>query len=160
MYCKWINEYEGLYKIYIDGTIERYYQNGKTRILKHNNNKCGYKLIDLYKNSKRKTLKIHRLLAIHFIVQPDNCPIVDHIDRNPLNNNLENLRWTTYSINCRNKRNTGRYLKGVSKNKKGNKYQSKITIDRKLKHLGSFNTELEAHNCYMIEYNKIMNEFS
>ena len=45
----------------------------------------------------------HRILARHFIPNPDNLPCVDHIDRNKTNNSIENLRWVSNSDNNRNK---------------------------------------------------------
>ena len=51
----------------------------------------------------RKTTNIHRLVAIHFIENPDNKPIVDHIDRCKTNNHISNLRWVTKSENELNK---------------------------------------------------------
>ena len=155
---KWIEGYEDLYKIYPNGDVERYYKNGNTIILKHKISTTGYKMITLSKNNKRKTHKIHRLLALHFIKNPNDYPIVDHIDINKLNNNLENLRWVTKSINCRNKKNSGKYLKGVTKT--GKNFKSEIRIDGKLTYLGTFDTEIEAHQIYMVEYNKIMKDFT
>ena len=151
---KWIKDYEDMYKIYENGDVERYYKNGNTKILKAEISICGYKRVNLCKNGKPKHFKIHRLLAIYFIDNPNDYPVVDHIDMNKLNNNLENLRWCSYSINNRNRKGYGQCMKGVSKN--GNKFRAKITIDRKPKYLGTFDTEIEAYNCFMIEHDKIM----
>jgi len=45
----------------------------------------------LYKNKKSTSKNIHRLIAEAFIKNSDNKPCIDHIDNNPLNNNLDNL---------------------------------------------------------------------
>ena len=53
----------------------------------------------------------HRILARHFIPNPENLPQVDHIDRNKTNNSIENLRWVSAGENLRNRtmRPYGRY---------------------------------------------------
>ena len=67
------------------------------------NNK-GYRMINIQAiNGKRKGELIHRLVALHFIENPNGYPEVDHIDRNKENNNVENLRWVTHSENNKNK---------------------------------------------------------
>ena len=50
----------------------------------------------------KKNMKISRLVAMHFIENPENKPIVDHIDRDRTNNHVNNLRWATVSENSLN----------------------------------------------------------
>jgi hypothetical protein len=51
---------------------------------------------------KRKH-SIHRLLGLQYLENPDNLREIDHIDRNKLNNNLENLRWVSRQTNNQNR---------------------------------------------------------
>lgn len=69
-------------------------------------------MVNLWRNNKGKYFTIHRLVAMHFIDNPNNKPIVNHIDGNKLNNNVENLEWTTYGENNQHAYDTG--LKKVS----------------------------------------------
>tara|TARA_R110001592_G_scaffold286379_1_gene554910 strand:+ start:10784 stop:11239 length:456 start_codon:yes stop_codon:yes gene_type:complete len=87
------------YLIYEDGKI---YSKYKKRFLKVFDNGDGYKIIQLSCNKKLKGFKIHRLLAQHFIPNPDKKEFVDHINRIRDDNRLENLRWCTKSENCVN----------------------------------------------------------
>lgn len=64
------------------------------------NNK-GYLVTDLYKNGSRSTVRVHRLVAEHFIPNPYNKPEVNHIDGNKKNNDMSNLEWVTKEENCR-----------------------------------------------------------
>lgn len=69
-------------------------------------NNSGYRMINIKAaNGKRKGELIHRLVALHFVDNPNGNPEVDHIDRDKENNNAENLRWTTRSENNKNKNN-------------------------------------------------------
>lgn len=133
-------------------------KNNKTnKILKNSIDRYGYYKINLSKNNKGKHFKIHRLVAIHFIDNPDNKKCVDHIDNNPLNNHINNLRWATYQENNRNskkKSNCSSIYKGVSK--RNNKWETKIGINKKRIHLGYFDTQEEAaqkYNDYILEHN-------
>ena len=89
-----IKGYEN-YSIHEDGRVIRTYKNGKIKELKTFINNKGYKIIPLCKNGKRKNFLLHRLLAIHFIPNPQNKLTVDHENRDPLDNSLSNLRWYT-----------------------------------------------------------------
>ena len=131
---KWVQDYENIYKIYKNGDIEKYYKNGNTKIMKPPKNN-GYLRVDLNKEGKGKKFYIHRLIAIHFIPNPENKEFIDHLDGNPLNNSIENLRWVSRQENNLNKKNWGKYKRGVSFIKSRNKFKSKIHINEKEKFL-------------------------
>ena len=61
-----------------------------------------YMYVKLNKNNKTKHMSVHRVVALTYIPNPDNLPVVDHIDRNIYNNNVKNLRWVTYRDNLLN----------------------------------------------------------
>lgn len=61
----------------------------------------GYLQVYLCNNGKYQRCVVHRLVATHFISNPDNKPEVNHIDANKSNNKVENLEWVTPSENIR-----------------------------------------------------------
>ena len=73
------------------------------RILKPSISHKGYYYVGLCKQGKQKKNVIHRLVATEFIDNINNHNIIDHIDRNKLNNCVHNLRWCTVVENNRNK---------------------------------------------------------
>ena len=100
--------YEGLYQVSDLGnvrSINRCVKHGKHgsmnikgKILAQHSD-GEYLKVKLGKNGKMKTHKVHRLVATAFIDNPDNLPVVNHIDCNKLNNSVDNLEWCTISYN-------------------------------------------------------------
>lgn len=73
----------------------------RSRILKTWISKVGREMVSLSKERKHKHFQVHRLVATAFIPNTENLPEINHIDYNPINNNVENLEWTTRSRNMK-----------------------------------------------------------
>ena len=87
------------YGVSTDGRV----RNSRTwRIIKARAKPTGHLRVNLSKDKRESTLYVHRLVATAFCNNENNYNVVDHIDRNPSNNNYQNLRWTTHSGNSRN----------------------------------------------------------
>jgi len=97
------------YLIYPDGRV---WSKKRNIFLKECERKNNYSNVKIY-NGKQKTFMIHRLVAEHYIPNPENKPEVDHINRNKHDNRVENLRWVSSKENCKN-----RNPKRVQKNNK------------------------------------------
>jgi hypothetical protein len=90
-------KYDNMYLINKAGTL---YSLKSSSILTHQRHD-GY----LYYNVKFRPNSVHRVLAEHFIPNPNNHNEVDHIDGDTYNNSLENLRWCTHQANSKNRLN-------------------------------------------------------
>lgn len=77
---------------------------GKLRKPQH---RSGYVIV----NIKKKTVSLHRAVAIAFLANPDGKTQVNHLDGNKDNNTVGNLEWTTQSENIRHGHATGLYDK-------------------------------------------------
>jgi hypothetical protein len=64
----------------------------------------SYHTVRLSYEGKKVTIDIHRLVAIHFIPNPDNKPEVNHINKDHNNNRASNLEWCTRQENEDHKR--------------------------------------------------------
>jgi len=71
----------------------------RVKVLRPALTNSGYWIISLTANGIQHSYKVHRLVALAFIPNPDNKPQVDHINRIRTDNRVENLRWATRSEN-------------------------------------------------------------
>ncbi len=111
-------------------------------------------------SGKMKYYRIHRLVALAFIPNPDNKPVVDHIDGDVKNNHVNNLRWATVSENTFHSRKhkpsvTG--VKGITF--KNNKYRVRMQCKDKYLSLGSYYTLEEAIEVRLKKARELYGEF-
>lgn len=92
-----LDGYESKYKITNDGRIYSEYLGD---FLKPFYSRGGYVRVKLNYGNRSKKFMMHRLVAMAFIPNPDNKPVVDHINRNRADNRVENLQWVTTQENC------------------------------------------------------------
>lgn len=121
-----IKGYEGLYQISNYGRVKslpkkalrRYgtYRNVKERILKTSKAYEGwdYSNVVIRKDGIPKTKPVHRLVAEHFIPNPNNYDQINHKDENKLNNRVDNLEWCSQQYNS----NYGTVKKRISNKRK------------------------------------------
>lgn len=93
---KAIKNYENLYSVTTDGRI---YSHISNRFLKNQLSKNGYEVVSLVSSGFKTTCYVHRLVAEAYINNPQQLPVVNHVDGNKRNNKLSNLEWCTYSDN-------------------------------------------------------------
>lgn len=95
--------YEGYYTIDRDGHIA----NRKGKAIQPWVTKLGYMRVGLFRERKRTQYFLHRLVAAAHIPNPDNLPIINHIDGDKLNNSVGNLEWCTHKHNTEHAYKTG-----------------------------------------------------
>jgi hypothetical protein len=143
-----INGYEN-YLIYPSGKV---WSKASKRYLSPRLNKhTGYLQVELYKDRISKNHSIHRLLALHYIENPDNKRCVDHWDGNKTNNKLNNIRWASHSENSQNtvvRKNNKLGIKNICYDKSLDRYKYEKIIKGE-KHQRRFKTLEEA-----VEYKK------
>lgn len=78
------------------------YVTRNARILRQAKNKSGYLQAVIYQDKNPNIYRVHRLVAMAFIPNPDNLPQIDHINTIRTDNRVENLQWTTPKGNSNN----------------------------------------------------------
>ncbi len=116
----------------------------------------GYRAITLTNPNGIKSFLIHRLVALAFIDNPDNLPEIDHINRKPDDNCVQNLRWANDFTQAANrghfKNNTSGYKNIVMEDKY---FRVVITRDKKMECRKRFCTLEEAIECRNNEYARL-----
>jgi len=128
--------YEGLYKVSSHGRVKslpKEWVSGQERVRKHNGiflkqtkNKYGYLVLGLSKEKKRKTIQVHILVAKAFIQNPNNYPLVMHLNDIRDDNYYKNLFFGTHKMNSEDMVNKGRGIIGIKHHK------SKLTEEQVL----------------------------
>lgn len=123
--------FEGLYQVSNLGrvkSLDKFQKNhGKFQFRKGNikslrNTKQGYLLCDLYIDGRKKSIRVHKLVAEAFIKNPLNKTTVNHIDGNKENNVVSNLEWATpkeqnqhfYLHNLKSKKNIQKAISAMN----------------------------------------------
>jgi hypothetical protein len=142
---------------YKDGNL--YWKISKKRVkagqIAGTRHKTGYFQIQL----NQKFMYLHRaIFFMHYGHLPD---LLDHIDGNPSNNKIENLREATLGQNCWNQKYKGSAsgFKGVTWNKQNKKWQPQIKANGKKFYLGKFANLDDAIIAYQIAAAKLHGEY-
>lgn len=151
-----VKGYEGLYQVSDFGRVKSLRRN---IILKGGITCKGYRGYVFYKDkNNKKTVYAHKLVAIMFLNHKPagHKNVVNHINHNKTDNRLENLEVISQRENCHHEKikGTSKY-RGVSWDKVNKKWKAQIHHKGKGVNLGRYNTELEAHNAYQKELNRI-----
>jgi len=140
-------------------------KNNKEKILALNPNEKGYYNVDLYVDNKRKTIRIHKLVAEYFLNHKGDGTmklVIDHIDNDKSNNRVDNLQLIT------NRQNSSKTLKkingltsskyvGVTWSKQIKRWIAQIQVNKKRTHIGCFKNEYDAHLAYQNKLKEIDN---
>ena len=106
-----------------------------------------------------RNYQAHRLAwAMHYGTEPPGT--LDHIDGNPSNNRIDNLREATPSQNGGTSRKSRRGLKGAYPMSNHWRWTTKIRAHGVSRYIGSFDTEVEAHEAYRQAAIKLFGEFA
>jgi hypothetical protein len=162
-----IDNYEGIYEVSNYGRIKSLSRNilkkGVCTIdesILNGTMSNGYLTVKLSKNGNYETKSIHQLVAIAFL---NHFPckhelVVNHKDFNRKNNHVDNLEIITNRENTNKKhlKSSSKYV-GVSWHKKLSKWQARILINGKDKHIGFFDDEKKASEYYELALLSIKN---
>ena len=127
------------------------------KILNPSVNKRGYLATNIVYNGIRINIEVQRIIAMAFLGHTPNGSsiVVDHIDKNPLNNRADNLRLITQRENVnRTPRGRSRYA-GVQWNEEHKKWRVMVRHKGKRFYVGIYSNEETAHKAYLNKLNEL-----
>lgn len=130
----------------------------KNGIIRKGWNKEGYRMVGDNGNKYR----VHRLVALAFIPNPNNYPEIDHINGIRDDNRIENLRWTTHQQNLMNvgiRTNNTTGIIGVCWSKRYNKWKAQLTYKYKHYNIGLYETIEEATEARRLKQQELFGVF-
>lgn len=112
MWKKFIYEnYETDYSVSTEGEVRK----DTTNYILSQSSQQDYKFVTLLIKGKQKRMRVHRMVALTFLDNPENKPYVNHINGNRSDNNITNLEWVTPSENTQHAVDTGLMNNGRKK---------------------------------------------
>ena len=146
-----VEGYEGRYLISSTGKLKSILKT-KEKLINGNINNGYLKYVLSYKlKNKIKNCFAHQLVAVAFLGHKicGHKLVVDHINDIKLDNRVENLQIVTNRFNVfKTQGNYSSKYKGVCWDKNSKKWKAAMYINKKIKHLGLFVNEHEAHLAY------------
>jgi hypothetical protein len=124
----------------------------KGKILRQSKDKDGYLKVALFKDREKKYLRVHRIVAMTFIPNPENKKTVDHKNTIVDDNRVENLSWMTHKQQLNdNELSRERHLEAWRKNRKCIKKRVRCITTGK-----EFDSIKEAGDYYNIKHNEMI----
>jgi hypothetical protein len=133
-----VKGFEGRFKISNQGRVlsinGRY--NGE-QILNIHVDKLGYHFTTLRMAPLKRQVRVHQLVAEHFLIQPEGLhyPCTNHKDGNKLNNHVDNLEWVSRKDNCTHAVDTGLH------DAKGSKHHNSKLTESEVKEMRTLYNE-------------------
>lgn len=139
--CKYIEEVQDYYYITEKGEVLSFARSNPIS-LSLSRDKDGYYRVSLQtKDNRRKSYRVNRLVALSFIPNPMNYPIVNHINHNIGDNSVDNLEWCSISYNTKDGYNHNNYH-----------FTKAIVVIKDGEIVGKFSSIMECATFYDVTY--------
>ncbi len=149
--------YEGEYQISNRGRLKSFMRNKLGEIRSVKNRHGLYQTIPLCVCQKKKTVRIHRLVAEAFIPNPENKPTVNHKDLDKQNNYASNLEWATYKENINHAiKRIPSMIKGMNNYNQNIRPRTIIQLDLYGRFIAEFKNSIEAGKATGVCYRNIL----